>query len=178
MLVGETAAIGGFTPVPEMETKTGLFAASLLIVSVADPAPAECGKNTTWVEQLPPGATKEPATQFPDRMKKSGSPLTSTLLMCSIVPPVLVTVTVWVGLSVLTTTLPKLRLVGETAATGGFAPVPEMGTETGLFAASLPIVSVAEPAPAECGKNTTWVEQLPPGATPEPPTQLLVRVKK
>lgn len=34
-------------------------------------------------------------------------------------------------------------------------PVPESDTEAAPLAASLPKVSVAEPAPAECGKNTT-----------------------
>ena len=33
--------------------------------------------------------------------------------------------------------------------------VPESDTETGPLLASLPMVRVAEPAPAECGKNTT-----------------------
>jgi hypothetical protein len=75
--------------------------------------------------------------------------------MCSVEVPVLLIVIVWIGLSVATTTFPKLMLVGDTEASGGLTPVPEMGTETGLFAASLVMVTVAEPGPAECGKNAT-----------------------
>jgi hypothetical protein len=47
-----------------------------------------------------------------------------------------------------------LRLDGD-AESAKSTPVPESDTETGPLMASLPIVSVAEPAPAECGKNTT-----------------------
>src|SRR5690348_15380801 len=47
-----------------------------------------------------------------------------------------------------------LRLDGD-AESAKSTPVPERATETGPLMASLPMLIVAEPAPAECGKNTT-----------------------
>jgi hypothetical protein len=57
-------------------------------------------------------------------------------------------------------------------------PCPDKATAVGLLAASLPMLSVADPGPADFGANSTWIEQLPPGTTPVPDTQLLSNVKK
>lgn len=148
------------------------------MVSVAEPGPPECGKNTTWMEQLLPGATPGPPTQLLLEMKKSLSPVTSWLFISNAAPPILLTVTVWGALSVPGNRLPKLSEAGEIDALGGFTPVPESATETGLLPASLMMVSVAEPGPRDRGANATSIKQVAPGDIPAPMGQLLLKMVK
>src|SRR6185312_17316741 len=131
----------------------GLFPASLLMLSVANPEPADLGAKTTWIAQVPPGATATP-TQLLLKTEKSGSPPGTRLLMCRVRLPVFVTVTVWAGLCVPTLWLPKLRPEGEIETIAGCTPVPETETDNGPLLESLPMVSVAEPGPAVRGANS------------------------
>jgi len=128
--------------------------------------------------QLAPGATPVAFTQLLASVKKSVSPVTTTLLTCNGAPPVLLTVTVGVEFPVPINTLPKLMEAGETDAAGGVTPVPESATETGLLLASLVTVSVAERAASDWGANATWMMQLAPCVIPDPTGQLLFRMEK
>jgi len=80
-------------------------------------------------------------------------PLTATLLTVSVVFRLLVSVIVRAELVVWTTTLPKLKLVGETVT--GALPVPE--SVTVWVPALSVIVTLPEAAPTTVGVNDTWM---------------------
>ena len=93
------------------------------------------------------------------------------LLMCSVEPPVLVTVTVWAGLSVPTTRLPKLMLAGETEAVAGIMPVPESDT-----LAEIPLSESAPVrVPVVLGEKVTFTMQLCPAGNPAPQVLLCAK---
>src|SRR3989442_1656246 len=60
LLVAESVAVGGVTPVPVSDTDCGLPAASSVMFTVAARAPVAAGVKLTLIVQLAPGAT-EPA---------------------------------------------------------------------------------------------------------------------
>ena len=142
----------------------GAAGSSLAIVSAPVPAPADLGANATWIEQLPPGATPVPPMQLLLNIKKSGSLLTVRLLMCSVLPPMLLTVMLWPVLCAPTSRLPKLSAPGETDAFGGFTPVPVTKSDTTGGELLLETRRKPLPAPVAVGWKITWIVQLLPTA--------------
>lgn len=59
------------------------------------------------------------------------------------------------ALVVFTSWFAKLRLEGDTDPKAGLMPFPDSATVVGLVGASLLMVSVADPAPADFGANST-----------------------
>src|ERR1700730_3976782 len=91
-LIGVGRAKTSATPVPVSGRIWGLPAASSLIKSEAERAPAAAGVKMTEIEQAPPGASE--AGQNDVAAKSAAlAPLSWTLLMCRGTPPVFVTVT-------------------------------------------------------------------------------------
>ena len=70
------------------------------------------------------------------------------------VVPVLVRVSVRVELAA-TTTLPKLKLVGDAVSAPGATPVPERGSVSEGFDAFDVMVTLPLALPAACGANVT-----------------------
>src|SRR5947209_3062997 len=105
LLVAESVAVGGVTPVPVSDTDCGLSAASSVMFTVAARAPVAAGVKLMLIVQLAPGAT-EPAPVgqvLPAAKAKSAAcaPMMVMLVRFSGAPPLLVRVTVCAGLGVL-----------------------------------------------------------------------------
>ena len=77
--------------------------------------------------------------------------------------PVLDSVTVCAALLVFTCWLPKLTPEGDSDPIGSI-PLPDRAT-VGVVGALLPMVSVADAAPAVVGVNSTSMVQVPAGGT-------------
>src|SRR5207244_8876352 len=58
LLVAESVAVGGVTPVPVSDTDCGLSAASSVMFTVAARAPVAAGVKLTLIVQLAPGPTE------------------------------------------------------------------------------------------------------------------------
>src|SRR5207302_9688674 len=105
LLVAESVAVGGVTPVPVSDTDCGLPAASSVMVSVAVRALAAVGVKVRLRTQLAPAASVTPLTQVvPEARAKSPAlapPRTAVAMLRGAVP-LLVRVTVCTGLGVLT----------------------------------------------------------------------------
>src|SRR5207302_1207676 len=111
LLVAESVAVGGVTPVPVSDTDCGLSAASSVMFTVAARAPVAAGVKLTLIVQLAPGAT-EPAPVgqvLPAAKAKSAAcaPVMVMLVRFSGAPPLLVSVTFCAALVVPTRCLPK-----------------------------------------------------------------------
>jgi len=143
----------------------------MLRVAVRDPM-AEGVKDTTMV-QFAPAASELPQVSF--WVKSLGSaPVKEKPEMLTVLPPVLVRVTVWGELVVLMGSLEKLRLAGESVTLGEvLAPVPVRLTDWALTLLAIETDAVRVP-PAE-GVKVTLMVQFPLGATLEP--QVLVWAK-
>src|SRR2546427_358674 len=167
LLVAESVAVGGVTPVPVSDTDCGLPAASSGMVTVAGRAPAAGGGEGGLRTQLAPAASVAPLMQVvPEASAKSPAlvpPSTAVAMLMGAVP-LLVRVAVCTGLGVLTRWVPKVRLVGA-KVTAGAMPVPARDTDCGLSAASSAMVTVAVRAPAAGGVEVRLRTQLAPAAS-------------
>src|SRR2546426_1815536 len=104
LLVAESVAAGGVTPVPVSNTDCGLPAASSVMVTVAVRVLAAVGMNVRLTRQLAPATTVAPFVQVvPAAMAKSPGfkPARTMLVMLRVAVPLLVRVTVCTGLVVL-----------------------------------------------------------------------------
>src|SRR2546422_733581 len=137
LIVAESVAVGGVTPVPVSDTDCGLPGASSVMVTVAVRALAAVGVNVRLRRQLAPATTVAPFVQVvPAAMAKSPGfkPARAMLVMLRVAVPLLVRVTVFAGVVALSRGSPKARFVGP-QVTGGATPVPASDTDCGLLAA-------------------------------------------
>src|SRR5690242_11413537 len=124
-------------PVPLSATVCGLAGASSVKERDALRAPVAVGAKVTLTVQVALTATVAPV-QVSALLPKSPAlvPVKPTEVICKLVLPLLVTVTVWAGLVVPVPWLPKLRLVGLKLVPGARAtPVPLRATVCGLLGA-------------------------------------------
>src|SRR6201981_1245190 len=133
-------------------------------VPVAEPTVA--GEKVTATVQLAPAATLVPQVLLATANGPL-TPLTATLFTVNVVLSRFFSVIVRVEL-VASTTLPKLKLVGENVT--GARPVPE--SVTVCVPALSVIVTLPEAAPTRVGANDTWMVHEAAGAIG--PLQLLV----
>jgi hypothetical protein len=132
----------------------------LLIVTVADLAPAAPGVNVTVKVQVAPGATVAPVQPFdPSAKSLALAPLSETVDTVRLAVPSLVTVIVDGELGDPTVTVPNDTLPGVTEMPGAVA-VPE--SDTVLFPALVTTVTVPDFEPAEVGVNVIWNVQVEP----------------
>ena len=137
-----------------------------LNVNVPVAEPTFAGEKVTPTVQLAPAAT--PALQVLLATANGPlTPLTATLLTVSVLFRRFVNVIVRVEL-VASTTLPKLKLVGENVT--GALPLPE--SVTFCVPALSVIVTLPDAVPTTVGANDTWMVQDAAGAIRAP--QLLV----
>ena len=114
------------TPVPVSASDCGLLEALSENVTVPVRAPATVGEKTIWTVQTAAGASAVPQLLLPEAMLKS--PVVTIPEMVRGTPPLLVRVTVWLGLESETPTPPKARPpMGESETPGGARPVPVSG---------------------------------------------------
>ena len=106
------------TPVPLVVMVCGLSLALSLIVTVPDAAPVTVGVKVTEIVHFFPAAT-----EVPHVFVCANGPLVVMLVIESETAPVLVSVTFFVVLVVLTTTFPKVRDVGESETVCAIEPV-------------------------------------------------------
>src|SRR5256712_441769 len=105
LLVAESVAVGGVTPVPVSDTDCGLPAASSVMITVAVRALAAVGVKVRLRTQLAPGASVAPLMQVvPEASAKSPAlaPPSTAVAMLRGAVPLLVRVTVCTGLGALT----------------------------------------------------------------------------
>src|SRR5438128_511629 len=105
LLVAESVAVGGVTPVPVSDTDCGLPAASSVMIAVAVRALAAVGVKVRWRTQVAPAASVAPLMQaVPEASAKSPAlaPPSTAVAMLRGAVPLLVRVTVCTGLGVLT----------------------------------------------------------------------------
>src|SRR5437870_2494121 len=136
LLVAESVAVGGVTPVPVSDTDCGLPAASSGMCTEAARAPVAAGVKLTLIVQLAPGAT-EPAPVgqvLPAAKAKSAAcaPMMVMLVRFRGAPPLPYTTLFRSALVVPTRCLPNALLVAESVAVGGVTPVPVSDTDCGL----------------------------------------------
>src|SRR3989442_199170 len=178
LLVAESVAVGGCTPVQVSDPDCGLPGASSVMVTVAARPPVAAGVNVTVKAQLADAATGPPArghgaTPEPATAKSPGfEPARAMLVMLRVAVPLLVRVTVCAGLVVLRRRSPKARLVGA-KVTAGTMPVPASDTDCGLPGASSVMVTVAVRALAAVGVNVRLRRQLAPATTVAPFVQVV-----
>jgi hypothetical protein len=125
--------------------------------------PTAVGVKVSWKAQLPPEASVAP--QVVKAMAKS--PLMDGLTVTA-APPLFVAVTVTDDDVVLTTTEPKVSLVGERVRVPGVTPVPESAAVAGLGAKLPAMLSVPVAGPAAVGEKATCTVQLAEGASDAP----------
>src|SRR5437879_895427 len=105
LLVAESVAVGGVTPVPVSDTDCGLSAASSVMFTVAARGPVAAGVKLMLIVQLAPGATEPaPVGQVLPAAKAKSAACVPVMVMpvrFSGAPPLLVRVTVCAGLGVL-----------------------------------------------------------------------------
>jgi hypothetical protein len=104
------------------------------------------------------------ATELPQVFVCAKSPLIAMAEIVRVAVPVLERVTVWGALVVPRLSLPNVRLLRETEATGA-VPVPLRLTDCGLSGALSVIVMAAVRAPTAAGEKVTLKLQLAPAAT-------------
>jgi hypothetical protein len=104
-------------PVPESATVCGLPEAVSITASAPVLAPAAVGANVTLIVQPAPAGR-----ELPQLLVWLKSPVAAIPAMLNGACPVLSKVTVWGGLGVPTSVVPKKRLAGDrlTAGTGGW----------------------------------------------------------
>src|SRR4051812_42544565 len=133
----ETAATPP-VPVPVTATWSGEPLLLEVISSETGWSPASIGRNWTPMAQLAPGSTEEPLAQPSEAMRywlmAALSPTRRTSWTCSGAVPLLVTVTVRVGLIVRTRTPAKSSEAGLSDTSGAspcWMPLPVSATRTG-----------------------------------------------
>lgn len=156
----------GPVPVPLRLTDCWLLLMPLLLsvmTRLAVRLPERVGAKVTLIVQLLPAASELPQELV--SAKSPGSvPEKVTLLMLRAEFPVLLSVTVWAALVVPMAVELKVRLVGETLASGAL-PVPVRLTVCELGVALSVMLNVALKVPEAVGANVTLNVQLPPAAT-------------
>lgn len=161
----ERLAVGP-EPVPARLTLWIAPARLLLLsvtVSVAERAPGAVGVNVTLTAQFPPAATELP--QVLVCAKSPGFvPVKAMLVMLRLAFPVLFRVTVWGALVEFTFWLPKVRVPGDTPASGAL-PVPLRVNDCGLVLALSVMATEAAREPGAVGEKVTPMLQVPPEDT-------------
>src|SRR2546425_1149507 len=139
LLVAESVAVGGVTPVPVSDTDCGLSAASSVMFTVAARAPVAAGVKLTLIVQLAPGATEPaPVGQVLPAAKAKSEACVPVMVMpvsFSGAPRLLGGVPACAGRGLPGRWLPRPRLVGANP-TAGATPVPASDTDCGVPAAS------------------------------------------
>lgn len=125
------------------------------MVTVPVSVPADFGLKVMVKVQLPPGASD--AVQL--LVAVYADPASLILLIVRLVLPVLVSVTICGGLVVLTTTVPKFKLLAESVAMGP-VPVPVKLTVCGLLRALSVTVIAPVIVPVCRGEKVTEIVQL------------------
>ena len=123
-------------------------------MTVAAPviAPVTLGVKVTLKVQVAAVATVAPQGTLPDGVALK-SPLAAMLEMVSVVPELLVSVTVWGALVVPTDWDEKVRLVGDSAT--GISPVPDRPTICGLPAPEVAMATAPLIDPVSVGVKVT-----------------------
>lgn len=148
-LAGDEARAPAVTPLPVIGTASAALEASLVRVSALLTGPLDCGLKVTLNAALWPAARVKgrlrPVMVKPDPEKLACDTVTLEL-------PELVRVSgkVWPWP---TCTLPKVRLAGFEARVPGPVAMPETGTLTTEFEASLTTAILPLELPADCGAN-------------------------
>src|SRR5438128_1866087 len=177
LLVAESVAVGGVTPVPVSDTDCGLSAASSVMVTVAVRALAAVG-----VKEIGRASCRERATEptavgqvLPAAKAESAAcaPVMVMLVRLSGVPSLLVRVTFCATLMVVTSCLLTALLVAESVAVRDVTLVPVSDTDCGLSAASSVMVTVAVRALAAVGVKVRLRTQLAPAASVAPLMQVV-----
>src|SRR6185312_12106751 len=159
-------------PVPESVTVCGEFGALSLIVNVPFWLPVAVGLKSIASVQLVPAATCVPHV-LPLSVAYPGE--TATEVICSITPPLLLTVTLCVPV-VPTIWVPNVSVFADSVAVGvDESPVPDSATVCGLVVALSVSVSAPERMPVTVGVNVTVIAQLAWAASDAP--QVLVAAK-
>jgi len=159
-LRGEVVAVSApaAAAVPDSETMSEGFEASLVAVKVPDSVPALIGAKTTLKDLLAPAAkvngTATPLTLYP-------VPLAESCETVTVVPPELVRVSDR-DLLCPTVTLPKLRGEVPAARVPAVGAVPVSATVRVGFGASLVTVKVPDGVPALAGAKVTLKDLLAP----------------
>src|SRR3989442_1250062 len=123
LLVAESVAVGGVTPVPVSDTDCGLPGASLATPTLALLTPVDAGWNLTPMLQFAPGTREVAAVQSVPtvgtaRTKSPGfGPVNVMLVNVRGSVPVLLNCTFDTALALPTATLPKAKLVGLNVTT-------------------------------------------------------------
>jgi hypothetical protein len=155
-----TAGVG-VVPVPERATDWGLPVALSATERLALRLPPAVGLKVTLMLQLALAArVPAPTGQVVVWLKSPALvPVSPMLLMVRGAVPLLVSVTLWALLLVLTCRLPKLRLEGL-KVTAGAVPVPERPTVWGLPVALSVMATLAVRLPVAEGLKVTLMLQL------------------
>src|SRR2546426_570206 len=145
LLVAESVAVGGVTPVPVSDTDCGLPAASSVMITVAVRALAAVGVKVRLRTQLAPAASVAPLMQVvPEASAKSPAlaPPSTAVAMLRGAVPLLVRVAVCTWLVIVTPSA-EIYTLARPNALPIFTPVPVRDTDCGLPAASSVMVTVA-----------------------------------
>src|SRR5437016_6044163 len=175
LLVAESVAVGGVTPVPVSDTDCGLPAASSVMVSVAVRALAAVGVKVRLRTQLAPAASVAPLMQVVPEASAKSPALASAgtaVAMLRGAEPVLGRVTVCTGLGGRTRWVPKVRWEGAEATAGAMLSLAG-ALPIWLPAASSVMVSVAVRALAAVGVKVRLRTQLAPAASVAPLMQVV-----
>ena len=159
-------------PVPERLAVCGLPLALSVMLTEAVRLPLAAGVNVTLMVQLALAATELPQV-LAWAKSLALAPVRARLVMLNEALPVLVSVTVWAVLVLLTVWFPKARLRGERLTTGAgtLVPVPDKLTVCVLPAVPLLLsvtISVPARAPVAAEVKVTAIVQLAPAATALP----------
>jgi hypothetical protein len=142
----------GETAVPLSPMLRAGFVASESIITLPVEVPADVGAKVTLKEALCPGVRVSGVVN-PEMLKAAGA--TVACEMCASLPPVFLTVSVWVWLCPVWT-LVNVKLAGVALRVAGVAvPVPERAAAVGVLEALLAKDAVADAAPDELGVNLT-----------------------
>ena len=148
-------------PVPVSGTVRGLPLALSVTVMVPARAPVAVGVNVTLIVQVIPAASDVPHVFV---SAKSPEPVIEAIFSTRL--PLFFSVIVLAGeLAVVTSWLPKSKLVGVRTATGAFAvPVPVSVANCGLLGSTSVKTSLADSAEATEGVKVTFtVHDIPAG---------------
>ena len=148
-------------PVPVSGTVRGLPLALSVIVMVPVRTPVAVGVNVTLIVQVIPAGTDAPHVFV---SAKSPEPVIETIFSTRL--PLFLSVIVLAGeLVVVTSWLPKSKLVGVRTATGAFAvPVPVSVANCGLLGSTSVKTSSADSADATEGVKVTLTVHEAPAA--------------
>jgi hypothetical protein len=154
---------GGFVPVPVSGTVCVGGVALSVMVKVPVRAPAAVGVNVTLITQFAPAASVAGliGQAVAPVLVCAKSPNAAMELIVRGPVPVFVSVTVCAALVVLSSWLPKLRLVGANPTAGvGFAPIPVSAMFCGLVLSLSVSCNVAVSLPTTVGLKVTLTVQV------------------